>query len=144
MLIRSLIYGLLGWCVEIVWTALPKGRPVDWALPGHTYLWMLPIYGLLGPLYEPLHARLRGRPWPLRALAYAVGFIGVETITGLLLRRLLRRVPWDYTGRSRWQVGGVTRFDYAPLWAGLGLALEPLHDALVRLTPAIRAAIRGK
>ena len=32
MLIRSLIYGLLGWCLEIVWTALPKGRPADCVL----------------------------------------------------------------------------------------------------------------
>ena len=142
MLIRSLIYGLLGWCIEIVWTALPKRCPVDWTLTGQTYLWMLPIYGLIGPLYEPVHSHLRGRPWPLRALAYAAGFLSVEVITGLLLVRLTGRCPWDYTGKTRWQLGGITRFDYAPLWAGLGLALEPLHDALVRLTPAIWEAFR--
>ena len=43
--------GLLGWIIEICWTALPKRRPVDWTLTGHTYLWMLPIYALIGPLY---------------------------------------------------------------------------------------------
>ena len=59
MLIRSLIYGLLGWVIEIIWTALPKRRPVDWTLTGHTYLWMLPIYALIGPLYEPVHSALR-------------------------------------------------------------------------------------
>jgi hypothetical protein len=35
------------------------------------------------------------------------------------------------------------RLDYGPLWALLGLALEPVHDLLVRLTPAIEAALRG-
>jgi uncharacterized membrane protein len=142
MLIRSLIYGLLGWCLEIVWTALPLRRPVDWQLKGYTFIWMLPIYGLIGPLYEPIHARLRAAPWPLRALVYAGGFLAVEATTGLLLRRLLGRVPWDYTGRARWQWRGVTRLDYAPGWAALGLALEPLHDTLVRLTPAIEQTLR--
>src|SRR5215210_520142 len=127
MLIRSLIYGLLGWCIEIVWTALPKGGPVDWRLKGHTTLWMLPIYGLIGPFYEPIHARLRRAPWLLRALVYAGGFISVEAATGSLLARLLGNCPWDYAGKTRWQLGGVTRLDYAPLWALLGLALEPLH-----------------
>ena len=142
MLVRSLIYGLLGWCIEIVWTALPKRRPVDWKLEGHTTLWMLPIYALIGPLFEPVHGALRGTSRPLRALAYSAGFIGVEAGTGALLARLLGRCPWDYTGHSRWQIGGVTRLDYAPLWALLGLALEPLHDRLVRLTPGIHAAFR--
>ncbi len=142
MLIRSLIYGLLGWAIEIVWTALPKRRPVDWTLPGHTYLWMLPIYALIGPFYEPVHTALRRVAWPLRALTYATGFIGIETLTGLVLIRLLGRCPWDYTGRTRWQIGGVTRLDYVPLWAALGLALEPLHDTLVHLTPALHAALK--
>jgi hypothetical protein len=142
MLTRSLIYGLLGWAVEICWTALPKRRPVDWTLTGHTYLWMFPIYALIGPLYEPVHTALRRAPWPLRAATYAAGFIAVETGTGLLLKRLTGRCPWDYTGRTRWQAGGVTRFDYAPLWAALGLALEPTHDTLVRLTPALHAAMK--
>jgi uncharacterized membrane protein len=143
MLIRSLIYGLLGWVIEIIWTALPKRRPVDWRLTGHTYLWMLPIYALIGPLYEPIHQALRRVAWPLRAVVYAAGFISVETITGLLLKRLIGRCPWDYTGDTRWQVGGVTRFDYAPLWAALGLGLEPVHDRLVQLTPAIEAALKA-
>src|SRR5213079_3078393 len=99
MLVRSLIYGLLGWALEIIWTALPTRRPVDWQFKGYTFLWMFPIYALVGPLYEPVHERLRLAPWPLRALVYTAGFLAVEATTGLLLRRLLGRCPWDYTGR---------------------------------------------
>lgn len=138
MFIRSIIYGLLGWCMEVVWTAIPTHRPIDWSLRGHSYIWMLPIYGLIGPLYEPVHNRLRRVARPVRALVYAVGFITVETIMGTLLKRLTGQCPWDYTGKTRWEIGGVTRLDYAPVWAALGLGLEPLHDRLVRLTPAIR------
>jgi uncharacterized membrane protein len=136
-LARFVGYGLLGWGVEIVWTALSDtaaGRQRGWRLEGRTFLWMFPIYGLLEPLYEPLHDALRPRPWPLRALAYALGFLTVEYATGWLLRRLLGACPWDYAGRSRYQVRGLVRLDYAPLWALLGLALEPVHDRLARAT----------
>jgi hypothetical protein len=34
------------------------------------------------------------------------------------------------------------RWDFFPVWAIIGLALEPIHDLLVRLTPAIEAALK--
>src|SRR3954454_14072321 len=116
MLIRFVIYGLLGWCLEIVFTAIPHKRPVDWRLPGHSYLWMFPIYGLVAPLYEPVHDALRaaGVFWLLRGVVYGVGIIAVEIVTGWLIQRLTGKIPWDYTGASRWQWRGLTRFDYSP------------------------------
>ncbi len=146
MLIRFVLYGLLGWCIEIVWTALSSTvtrTQRGWRLVGTTYLWMFPIYGLLAPLYEPLHDAIRAWPWPLRGLLYGLGFLAVEYVAGWLLRRLTGACPWDYTGRSRWHLHGLIRLDYGPLWALLGLALEPVHDLLVRLTPAIEAALRA-
>ncbi len=144
MLVRFVIYGLFGWCVEIVWTALRStldGSQRGWRLAGTTYLWMFPIYGLLAPLFEPLHDAIRGWVWPARALCYGVGFLAVEYASGWLLRRLTGACPWDYGERTRWQLHGLIRFDYAPLWALLGLAIEPLHDLLVELTPTIAQAI---
>ena len=146
MLIRFVLYGLLGWAIEIVWTALGStvgGAQRGWRLAGTTYLWMFPIYGLLAPLYEPLHDAIRAWPWPLRGLLYGLGFLAVEYAAGWLLRRLTGACPWDYTGRCRRHLHGLIRLDYGPLWALLGLALEPVHDLLVRLTPAIEAALRA-
>ena len=146
MLIRFVLYGLLGWAIEIVWTALSStasGAQRGWPLAGTTYLWMFPIYGLLAPLYEPLHDAIRAWPWPLRGLLYGLGFLAVEYVAGWLLRRLTGACPWDYTGRCRRHLHGLIRLDYGPLWALLGLALEPVHDLLVRLTPAIEAALRA-
>ncbi len=146
MLIRFVLYGLLGWAIEIVWTALSStvgGAQRGWRLAGTTYLWMFPIYGLLAPLYEPLHDTIRPWPWPLRGLLYGLGFLAVEYVAGWLLRRLTGACPWDYTGRCRWHLHGLVRLDYGLLWALLGLALEPVHDLLVRLTPAIEAALRA-
>ncbi len=145
MLIRFLAYGVLGWCVEILWTAV-SGAVAEsrerWRLQGVTYLWMFPIYGLLVVLYEPLHDLIRQWPWPARAALYAAGFMAVEYATGWLLRRLVGLCPWDYRGKTRWQLHGLVRLDYAPLWALLGLALEPVHDFLVRLTPLLYQAAR--
>jgi uncharacterized membrane protein len=141
MWIRFVIYGLLGWCGEIIFTALPKCRPIDWQLRGHTFLWMFPIYGLIAPLYEPVHDALRTWPWPARGLVYTAGFIAVEFISGWMLARLIGRCPWDYSGKTRWHVRGFARLDYAPIWFAVGLALEPVHDFLLVLTPAIQAAL---
>ena len=145
LLLRFLCYGLLGWAIEIVWTAAggalfaPAGGR-RWALTGHTYLWMFPIYGSMAFLYEPLHDALRPWPWPLRAVVYAAGFLAVEYAAGWALRRATGACPWDYARRprpSRWQVHGLMRLDYAPAWALLGLALEPVHDFLLRIAPAV-------
>ena len=139
------VYGALGWCVEVAWTALESTatrRQRGWRLMGHTYLWMFPIYGLLAPLFEPLHDALRSRSAALRGAVYAGGFLVGEYVSGWLLRRLVGVCPWDYTGRCRWHVDGLMRPDYAPLWALLGLTLERVHDALDALdVPAAGEAV---
>ncbi|MBI4461397.1 MAG: hypothetical protein HY653_00680, partial [Acidobacteria bacterium] len=100
MLIRFFLYGMLGWCAEIVWSATTEklaGKQADWRLRGHTSLWMLPIYGLAAPLFEPLHNALRPWHWFLRGFVYVLGIWLVEYATGCLLRRVTGRCPWDYS-----------------------------------------------
>jgi len=142
MLLRFFIYGLLGWAGEIIWTGLPKRLPIDWKLEGYTQWWTFPLYGLIAFLYEPLHDLLRPFPFPLRGIVYAAGFIAVEFIAGLLIKQLTGKIPWDYIGKTRWQFMGATRFDYAILWFIAGLILEPIHDYLVTVTPALLAALK--
>ena len=143
MIIRFVIYGLCGWCGEIVYTALVQfRRERDWRLEGTTYLWMFFVYGLLAPLYEPTHDAIRS--WPLlgRAMVWALGFTLVELVTGWLIERLTGRCPWDYVAAGqRFAVNPYIRWDFLPLWALLGLALEPATDFLIELTPAIRDAL---
>ena len=128
---RFVAYGLTGWCGEVLFTGIHDFvRHGDNRLPSRTSLWMFPIYGLLLPMFEPLHDVLRDRaPAPVRGAAYMAGFFGVEYSTGRLLRRLLGQAPWDYTDAKR-HLHGLIRFDYAPIWALAGLALEPLHDLM--------------
>ncbi len=90
---------------------------------------MFPIYGLVQPLYEPLHDRVRHLPGPVRGAAYSVGFLAIEYATGWALRRAVGQAPWDYT-YARVHLHGLIRPAYLPMWAAMGLALEPVHDHL--------------
>jgi uncharacterized membrane protein len=125
MLIRFCIYGLLGWCGEVVWTAVTEkawGKQRDWRLVGHTYFWMFPIYGLLAPLGEPVRNFLRPHFW--------------------LLRKLTGKCPWDYSSFPG-NVQGIITLEYAPGWFIFGLGFERVHDALMKLTPALRQGLTG-
>jgi len=141
LLIRFILYGLGGWCGEILFTALTESLPRrDWRLKGTSYLWMFPIYGLLAILYEPAHDLIREIPVFGRALIWSIGFTAVELASGWLIARISGRCPWDYSGK-RFAINPYIRWDFFPVWAIIGLALEPVHDFLVRLTPAIEAAL---
>jgi uncharacterized membrane protein len=161
MLLRFFLYGLFGWCAEIIWTAsyhaisgtrpddsntsgpprlVPLSRTQRLRLCGNTYLWMLPIYGLCAVLFEPVHDAMRGFAWPLRGAAYMTGIFAVEYVAGWLLRRLTGRCPWDYS-YARLSVHGYIRLDYVPVWFAFGLALERVHDTLLAIEAPLRAAL---
>ncbi|HZS41492.1 MAG TPA: hypothetical protein VFF06_31900 [Polyangia bacterium] len=149
MLRQFIAYGLLGWCAEVVWTALydlwtgtrraegdrigrvPMTRAERLRLSGRTYLWMFPIYGSAAFVFNPAHDALRAQAWPLRGLVYMTGIFVVEAIAGLLLKAVTGRCPWDYS-YARFNVAGVIRLDYAPVWFAFGLLLERVHDYLMQ------------
>lgn len=160
MLLRFLLYGLWGWCSEILWTAATEAvcgtRPDDGdvtkkvtipraqrlRLAGHTCLWMLPIYGSAALLFEPVHETVRALHFAARGAFYMVGIFAVEALAGLALRWTTGRCPWDYS-YARTSVGGVIRLDNAPVWFAFGLLLERVHDVLVTVERPLRAAIGG-
>ncbi len=137
---RSLVYGALGWCAEVTFTGLKEAaRSRDPRLSARTSLWMFPISALARPLFEPAHDMMRGRvPAPARAAIYAVGFLAVEYAAGRGLREAVGAAPWDYS-HARWNLDGLVRLDYAPLWAVAGLALEHVHDRLMGRRPDRRS-----
>jgi Putative ABC-transporter type IV len=138
---RFLGYGLAGWCSEIFFTGLrSRGRDANWRLTGHTYLWMLPIYGIAAVAFEPADtaARAAGLPWWGRSLAWTAGIYAVEAASGEMLRTMTGEVPWDYSrprGRkpapANWR--GLVRPAYAPIWFAVGLGMEQLHDLFDRV-----------
>jgi len=125
---RFIIYGLAGWCAEIIWNGVRSLIQGDIILIGWTSMWMFPIYGLMIFL-EPIHNRIRNFPLIFRGGIYTVLIFLVEFLIGLILSVLLGACPWDYAG-SPLSVWGVIRLDFAPVWFIGGLLFEKLHDIL--------------
>lgn len=125
---RLVVYTVTGFTAEVAISAVHdvwRKKPVRF----RTSPWMLPIYSLLLPLYEPVHDAVRGRSWMTRGTVYGLGFLGVEYASGATFRAVLGEAPWDYSDASH-HLHGLIRPDYFFQWAAMGLALEPLHDAL--------------
>lgn len=105
---------------------------------GHTYLWMLPIYGGGCMLFELAHAVVASYPWMVRGAIYMVGCFIFEYATGWMIKMISGTIPWDYSER-RWHVHGLIRLDYAPLWFLFGLLLERVEMVVRAVEPVLRS-----
>ncbi|MCL2170945.1 MAG: putative ABC transporter permease [Defluviitaleaceae bacterium] len=121
MIINFLIYGALGWCLEVFWTGLCSMFRRDARLTSKTSIWMFFIYGMAAFL-EPLIRGISHWPLVLRGSIYALCIFAFEYLIGRLMMRV-KICPWDYTG-ARFAIHGVIRLDYAPLWFICGLLFE--------------------
>ena len=114
---------MIGWAMEILWTGLHAFRIRNLKLTGNSSLWMFPIYGSAAFL-APVMQKMRNAPLFKRGLVYmACIFLG-EYVSGTLLKRR-NMCPWDYS-KARWNIDGIIRLDYAPVWFFTGLLYEKL------------------
>jgi uncharacterized membrane protein len=105
------------------------GRLMGWSSP-----WMLPIWGcafLTCDVMGRWFAR-RAVSWPIRAAFYVIVCFVLEYVSGAAVRACVGRSPWDYSA-ARWNVRGLIRLDYAPIWAMCGLGGERLASLLRRV-----------
>ena len=116
-----ILCGLMGWCMEILFTSTGSFLKQDKRLIGRTSVWMFPIYGTAA-MIEPLYHRIKNLPALLRGSIYSVGIFSFEYISGTLLKRH-GMCPWDYS-HAKTNIDGVIRLDYAPLWIAAGLLFE--------------------
>lgn len=115
--------GILGWCMEITFTALNSFRRRQFKLTGNTSIWMFPIYGCACFL-APVSRLLKKKSPFVRGLSYAALIFTGEFITGTLLNKK-DICPWDYS-RSKWHIKKIIRLDYLPFWFIAGLLFERL------------------
>ena len=115
--------GFIGCGAELIWTTIGEIRKKNYKLEGHTSAWMFPIYGM-ACVIEPLSRKLKNRKENLftRGTIYTGMIFGVEYITGTVLKKV-GKCPWDYSS-AKYNIKGVIRLDYAPLWFGMGLLYE--------------------
>ncbi len=113
--------GVMGWCFEIIFTALDSLRRRDFKLKGNTSIWMFPIYGcaaLLSPIGKIMHKL----PLWIRGTTYMSLIFSAEYFCGALLKKR-GLCPWDY-GRCRFHINRLIRLDFAPYWFFAGLLFE--------------------
>ena len=123
-LIKNFIHcGIVGWCLEIIFTALGSMRRKELTLRGTTSIWMFPIYGLAAFL-SPICKLVQKQHSFIRGLTYAILIFIAEFVTGSLLMRK-ELCPWNYQ-RSKWNINKVVRLDYLPCWIFAGLLFERL------------------
>ncbi|ATW26276.1 putative ABC transporter permease [Candidatus Formimonas warabiya] len=133
MINRFVFYGIIGWCIEVIWTGLASLLRGDLRLVSRTYLWMFAIYGL-AVFLEPLHERVRQYSWMVRGTVWMVVIFFIEYTTGYILDLVIGACPWNYArDASLATFRGYIRLDYAPAWFAAGLAFEKIHDYLKRI-----------
>ena len=126
--------GLAGWAAELCYTSLvAHSDRQDKRLIGQTSLYMFPIYGMAAAI-RPLHRALSSRSQLMNKSALCRGgvYTGLifltEYCSGWILRKA-GRCPWDYS-RCRFNINGLIRLDFAPLWFALGLFYEKYTERL--------------
>lgn len=120
---KFILCGTLGWCMEIIFTGLGSLKNHEHRLTSRTSIWMFPIYGMACFL-RPLCRLMKGKSLLLRGSVYTCCIFAGEFVSGSLLKRH-GACPWDYS-RAKYNIKGLVRLDYAPLWFGAGLLFEKI------------------
>lgn len=115
--------GITGWCMEVLWTGINNMRNHDKKLSSNTSLLMFPIYGLAS-LIKPVYSLIKNKNFILRGVIYSILIYSGEFISGLILKKH-DMCPWDYS-KSKYNIKGIIRLDYAPAWFGAGLLFEKI------------------
>ena len=127
-----LLFGFLGLGLEVVFTGfLDFLRSGDRHLIGYSSLLYFPFYALTPlffliarPLVFPLPLLARGAAYMLCAFAGEYAAMGI-------LRLAFGSSPSEKSYyRSRWNVHGLIRLDFAPAWFAAGLIFESVFRAL--------------
>lgn len=120
------LYTVFGWAVEVFFTGIFSAIGGDIAATGQTYLWMFPVWGFGGLVFEKVALFLKNgkaRLW-LRVFVYTSGLMMVEYASGLAITVFTGTVPWDYSLDTQYHLDGLVRYDYLPFWMVCGIVME--------------------
>ena len=115
--------GITGWCLEVIWTGMINFFHKDKKCSSNTSILMFPIYGLAF-LIKPISHLLKKRNFFFRGCAYTFLIYIAEFLSGYHLKKH-GICPWDYS-KSKFNIKGIIRLDYAPAWFTVGLLYEKM------------------
>lgn len=149
---RWLLFGMLGMLFEVCAMAWAVGRDGNLSLRGASSPWMLPIYGLIGIVLEPISRPLIKKRVPLvvRALLYMLLIFAVEYISGMIFLYFginkrgagNMHTVWDY-GWTRYNLHGQIALELAPTWYALALTLEFLYKRIDACAAVLALRLTG-
>ena len=129
-----IFFGFFGLFVEIFFTAVKKIVNNDrhkWELKGETYLWMFPIYGLIGFYYPIYNYFISINIFLVFRLLIGTFFIYlIEYISGYLLCKIIGNCPWDYSLDSYYNIHGLIRLDYFFYWFSFTFFIEQIFNCI--------------
>jgi len=132
-LILFLVFSFFGVGVEVFFSSIHNYiRFRDISLKGRSYLWMFPIYGAWGLIIDPLYRLIDFIPFLVRGLIYLAIIFAGEFIYGCILKVVIKKCPWEYSGR--WTLLGVVNMRYLPLWLVFGYISELIYRAVISIT----------
>ena len=79
--------------------------------------------------FEPFIQYLILKPIIIRGIIYMTAIFTVEYMTGGIIRFFTGYCPWDYTS-CVFNINGLIRLDYAPVWFMTGLIYEKIYIVL--------------
>lgn len=149
---RFFMFGMIGLALEVFVGANGAMRGGNWSLRGASSPWMLPVYGLIGIVLDPIASRLRAKHLPLvfRAVVYMIAIFAVEYISGRIYHacgfikfgaRSMETI-WDYSDRP-YNLHGVITLTFIPTWYTLGLFLEFLYARVDACATALAFGLRA-
>lgn len=110
--------------MEVFWTGFNSFLKKDMRLISTTSIWMFFIYGL-ACFFEPIYDLIMIFPVFIRGGIYVLCIFAAEYITGIVMKKF-NICPWDYSD-AKYNIHGIIRLDYAPLWFFAGLLFEFIH-----------------
>lgn len=127
-----IIFGIFGLGLETLFTAILDYRALkDRRLLGYSSLWYFPVYGLSPLAFYILYPGLSGNSLIVRGTIYMILIFISEYLYMIFLRKLLGTSPSEESYyKSRWNIQGLIRLDFAPAWFVAGLAFEVLFKKL--------------
>ncbi len=121
------ICGTIGILLEVFWTGFLSMTNSDFSLSANTSIWMFPIYGCAA-FIKPISHLIGNNNFIIRGAIYAILIFIGEFIFGMILSSF-GICPWNYNN-APYNICGVIRLDYAPLWFISGLLFEFILNSI--------------
>ena len=130
--LQCFLFSFLGLGLEVAFTAaLDSWKRWDRFLMGYSSIWYIPLYAVVPFILSWAGPSLFPIPWYLRGLIYMVACFVLEFAGMGALRLILGASPSEASYyKARWNVLGLIRLDWAPVWFCAGLLFETLFRAL--------------